>query len=49
MRAGIWLRPWREGDIRRSVADVELARNILGEEPATDLTSGIKRLVEALG
>lgn len=41
-------RPWREGDIKRSVASIKLARSLLGFEPETGFETGIKELVEYL-
>lgn len=38
-------RPRRVGDIKRSVADVSLAKKVLGFEAETDFNSGIKLLV----
>ena len=37
--------PQRPGDIRRSEADVSLARTVLGYDPAVDVTTGIARTV----
>jgi nucleoside-diphosphate-sugar epimerase len=36
----------RSGDIRRSMADVSLARDLLGFRPAVDISEGISRTVE---
>jgi nucleoside-diphosphate-sugar epimerase len=38
--------PAREGDIRRSEADVSLARELIGYEPAVDVAEGVRRTVE---
>jgi nucleoside-diphosphate-sugar epimerase len=38
--------PTREGDIRRSEADVSLARELIGYEPAVDVAEGVRRTVE---
>jgi UDP-glucose 4-epimerase len=38
--------PPREGDIRRSEADVSLARELIGYAPAVDVTEGVRRTVE---
>jgi nucleoside-diphosphate-sugar epimerase len=37
--------PPREGDIRRSEADVSLARELLGYAPAVDVAEGVRRTV----
>jgi dTDP-L-rhamnose 4-epimerase len=37
---------YREGDIRHCVADISLARDLLGYEPQTPLESGITELIE---
>jgi UDP-glucose 4-epimerase len=36
----------REGDIRHSQSDIELAREVLGFEPSVDLTDGLARTFE---
>jgi nucleoside-diphosphate-sugar epimerase len=38
--------PERQGDIRRSEADVSLARNLLGAEPKVGIVEGLRRTVE---
>jgi nucleoside-diphosphate-sugar epimerase len=38
--------PVREGDIRDSLADISLARNLLGFEPIVDFTEGLRRTVD---
>ena len=38
--------PPRAGDIRDSLADIELARNLLGYEPKVDFREGLRRTVE---
>jgi UDP-glucose 4-epimerase len=38
--------PARAGDVRDSLADITLARQVLGYEPAVDLTEGLRRTVE---
>jgi nucleoside-diphosphate-sugar epimerase len=38
--------PPREGDIRRSHADISLARALIGYEPQFDIDTGIRRTVE---
>ena len=38
--------PPRPGDIRRSEADITLARTLLGYEPAVDVNAGMRRTVE---
>jgi UDP-N-acetylglucosamine 4-epimerase len=35
-------RPFREGDVRHSLADISLARQLLGYEPTHTLTQGLK-------
>jgi len=40
-------RPWRDGDIRRSVASTDLAKRILGIESTADFVSGMRFLAEA--
>jgi nucleoside-diphosphate-sugar epimerase len=40
--------PLRAGDVRDSWADVEAARSMLGWEPTTDLTEGLRLTAEAL-
>jgi len=37
--------PERKGDIKHSLADIELARKLLGYEMNVDFTEGIKRTV----
>ena len=39
-------RPSRAGDVKHSVADVTLARRVLGYEPRVDLETGLVRTVE---
>jgi nucleoside-diphosphate-sugar epimerase len=38
--------PWREGDIRRSHADISRARALIGYEPKVDVDMGVRRTVE---
>jgi UDP-glucose 4-epimerase len=38
--------PPRAGDIRRSEADITLARTLLGYDPAVDVDEGLRRAVE---
>jgi UDP-glucose 4-epimerase len=38
--------PPREGDIRRSHADISRARALIGYEPKYDIDTGIRRTVE---
>ena len=38
--------PPREGDIRRSEADISLARELIGYEPKVPIDEGIRRTVE---
>jgi UDP-glucose 4-epimerase len=38
--------PARPGDIRRSMADVSLARDLLGFSPLVDIAEGVRRTVE---
>ncbi len=38
--------PERQGDIRRSEADVSLARSVLGHEPRVGITDGLRRTVD---
>ena len=38
--------PVRSGDIRDSLADIELARELLGFEPTVDFSEGLRRTVE---
>ena len=40
--------PSRAGDVRDSWADIEAARSMLGWEPTTDLTEGLRLTAEAL-
>ncbi len=40
--------PARTGDVRDSLADISLARQILGYQPAVDLAEGIRRTVASL-
>jgi UDP-N-acetylglucosamine 4-epimerase len=35
-------RPFREGDVRHSLADIALARELLGYAPTHSLTSGLR-------
>jgi len=37
---------FRAGDVRHAVADVALARRLLGWEPRTSLETGLARLIE---
>jgi UDP-glucose 4-epimerase len=39
-------RPGRPGDVRHSLADLRLARRLLGYRPHTDLETGLRRTVE---
>ena len=36
----------RSGDIRHSLADITLARNLLGYQPSVDFREGLRRTVE---
>lgn len=38
--------PDRPGDVRESMADISLARDLLGYEPRIDFTAGLRRTVE---
>jgi UDP-glucose 4-epimerase len=38
--------PERQGDIRRSEADVSLARGLLGAEPKVGIVDGLRRTVD---
>jgi len=38
--------PPREGDVRRTEADVSLARRLIGYEPKVDIEEGLRRTVE---
>ena len=38
--------PARKGDVKHSLADISLARELLGYEVEVDFTEGIKRTVE---
>ena len=38
--------PARVGDVRESLADITLARNILGYEPKTDLETGLRATID---
>ncbi|MHA1596091.1 MAG: GDP-mannose 4,6-dehydratase [Candidatus Asgardarchaeia archaeon] len=40
------IKPMREGDIMRSVANIEKARKVLGYEPKVELSEGIKEILE---
>lgn len=40
--------PERTGDVRDSLADISLARQVLGYQPAIDLAEGIRRTVAAM-
>jgi nucleoside-diphosphate-sugar epimerase len=39
-------RPFRPGDIRHSLADIEAARRDLGYEPSTDLAQGLELVMD---
>jgi nucleoside-diphosphate-sugar epimerase len=39
-------RPEREGDVRHSVADISLARELLGFQPSTSLESGLRQTID---
>ena len=36
----------REGDIRNSLADISLAKNLLGYEPTTKFETGLVKTIE---
>jgi nucleoside-diphosphate-sugar epimerase len=38
--------PSREGDVRKTEADVSLARQAIGYEPSIDIEEGLRRTVE---
>ena len=38
--------PARPGDVRHSLADIRLARKLLGYRPTVDLATGLRRTVE---
>ena len=38
--------PERAGDVRDSLADISLGREVLGYKPAIDLAEGLRRTVE---
>jgi nucleoside-diphosphate-sugar epimerase len=38
--------PPQEGDIRRSEADISLARRLIGYEPGVPIEEGLRRTVE---
>ncbi len=40
------MRESRSGDIRDSLADITLARELLGYEPRVDFRDGLRRTVE---
>ncbi len=40
------LRPPREGDVRHSLADIALARRLLGYKPSVKFEDGLRRTVE---
>ena len=40
------LRPPREGDVRHSLADIALARRLLGYKPSVSFEDGLRRTVE---
>ena len=42
------LAPFREGDIRHSLADITMARTQLGFEPTVTLAEGLRKLVESV-
>ena len=39
--------PPREGDVRRTEADVSLARQLIGYEPKVDIEEGLRRTVDS--
>lgn len=47
-KAEVQHRPWPEGDIRREYGDISMAQKILGYSPETELTEGIRQLIEEL-
>jgi nucleoside-diphosphate-sugar epimerase len=47
VQASVEYRPARPGDVRHSLADITLARNVLGYEPKVGLEEGLKRTIEA--
>ena len=38
--------PPRLGDVRESMADITLARNLLGYEPEVDFEEGLRRSID---
>jgi UDP-glucose 4-epimerase len=38
--------PWRPGDVRESLADITLARKLLGYEPQVDFEEGLRRSID---
>jgi nucleoside-diphosphate-sugar epimerase len=47
IQADVEYRPARSGDVRHSLADITLARNVLGYDPKIGLEQGLKRTIEA--
>ena len=48
VKARIEYQPSRAGDVRHSLADIGIARRVLGYNPKVDVEDGLKRTVEAL-
>jgi len=48
VKAKVKFEPTRNGDVRHSLADIHLARSILGYEPNIGVEQGLKKTVEAM-
>src|SRR6266576_781883 len=48
VKAKVKFEPTRNGDVRHSLADIHLARSILGYEPNVRVEQGLKKTVEAM-
>ena len=48
VKAKVKFEPTRNGDVRHSLADIHLARSILGYEPNVGVEQGLKKTVEAM-
>jgi len=47
-KAEVQYKPWPEGDIKREYADISLAKKVIGYQPETRLSDGIRQLIGEL-
>jgi UDP-glucose 4-epimerase len=48
LKADVKYDPPKRGDVRHSLADIELARRLLGYQPKVMIEEGLRRTVEAM-